>query len=266
MADVTTGEKRAHILVAEDIPMNQALISAQLEKGGYSFEITSNGREAVDAVRNGTYDLILMDIQMPEVSGIEATTIIREDMGISAIELPIIALTAHALPDEIKACLECGMDECLVKPVDAQKLYKTIDSVLGMDLTDPFLNAPCLANDSRPNPLLDAQQINQFENFIGYERLCSLFEDFINEAERGLSALEENGHIPYHDLHTLTGVAGNFGLSRLAQYCRTILDHQTTPNADISPPIDVIHILLGLFHESIAAVENRALPTLAATS
>lgn len=253
---MTQQTEKAHILIAEDIPMNQALVSAQLRKGGYSFDIVDNGYAAVEAVKSKQYDMVLMDIQMPGMSGIEATTVIREELGLSAIDLPIVALTAHALPDEMKACLEAGMDECLVKPVDALKLYKTIDSVLGLGADDPFVTPPVIANDLLPVPLLNTEQVEQFSSYIGDDQLLKLFHDFIMDAERILTTLEESGSIPRGDLHSMTGVAGNFGLSRLAQYCRQLLDEQSDlARSGITPPIDVIHRLLTLFNDSIGAFQ-----------
>ncbi len=109
------------ILLAEDNTVNQKVATFMLQRMGYHADVVSNGVEAVDAVSRGPYDVILMDIQMPEMDGIEATRII-----LARSDLPrrprIIALTANAMADDRDACLAAGMDEFLSKPLTALRL------------------------------------------------------------------------------------------------------------------------------------------------
>src|SRR5204863_3125153 len=130
-ADLVTGHSIAEsrhalrILLAEDNPVNQQVATAMLLKRGHQVDVVSNGREAVDAVTRERYDVVLMDIQMPEMDGFEATAKIRALT--QGRTLPIIALTAHALSGERRRCLERGMSGYLAKPVKAHDLFAAVE-------------------------------------------------------------------------------------------------------------------------------------------
>jgi CheY-like chemotaxis protein len=113
------------ILVVEDNHFNQKLMAILLKKMGCSFEIVSNGHDAVSKVRSNKYDIILMDIQMPLMDGFSATQIISKELQVTT---PIIALTARAFNDDRQKCLESGMVDFLVKPVDVTQLRKKIET------------------------------------------------------------------------------------------------------------------------------------------
>ena len=103
--------------MAEDEYINTLLISTLLKQGGYHVTVVRNGREAVEAWRGGVFDLILMDIQMPEMDGYEAVIRIREAEPADQ-HIPIIAMTAHAMTGDRQKCLDAGMDEYVSKPID----------------------------------------------------------------------------------------------------------------------------------------------------
>ena len=113
------------ILVAEDNDVNQILIDALLRRMGHAVHLVGNGRQAVEAVRHGEYDLVLMDLQMPGMDGIEATHAIRALEGPRS-SLPIIAMTANAFEDTRQACLAAGMDDYVAKPIDVAQLAAAI--------------------------------------------------------------------------------------------------------------------------------------------
>ena len=115
------------ILLAEDNPVNQKLGIRLLEKAGHKVTVASNGREAVDISQNHLFDVILMDLQMPEMDGLQATALIRERDRLKANHTPIIALTAHALPEHEQSCRAAGMDGYLTKPISKQKLMEQLD-------------------------------------------------------------------------------------------------------------------------------------------
>jgi PAS domain S-box-containing protein len=112
---------RARVLVAEDNAVSQRVVISMLEGLGHQVEAVANGREAVEACRRTAYDLVLMDCQMPEVDGVRATELIREEEG-SSRRTPIVALTASAMPGDRERCLAAGMDDYLTKPVRLQLL------------------------------------------------------------------------------------------------------------------------------------------------
>jgi CheY-like chemotaxis protein len=120
------------ILVAEDNKVNQRLVLRLLEKAGHSAELANNGREAVDMLDQGVFDVVLMDLQMPELGGIEATAVIREHEKRTGARVPIYALTAHAMKGDRERCLAAGMDGYLSKPIQSQELYKLLRAVEGL--------------------------------------------------------------------------------------------------------------------------------------
>jgi CheY-like chemotaxis protein len=117
--------RRLRILVAEDNQVNQQVATGLITKLGHRVDIAANGREAVEAICNLPYDLILMDVQMPEMDGFEATAAIRRLNGGRA-DVPIIAMTANAMEGDPQKCLDAGMDDYIAKPVDRRKLANAI--------------------------------------------------------------------------------------------------------------------------------------------
>lgn len=116
--------------MVEDSLVNQKLAVALLEKHDHQVTVANNGKEAV-AKDTQDYDLILMDLRMPEMDGLEATRLLRECEQQCVRRVPIIALTAHAMVGDREECLEAGMDEYLSKPIREDLLFRTIANVLG---------------------------------------------------------------------------------------------------------------------------------------
>lgn len=122
--------QRLNILVAEDMEINQFLVKYMLQSWGCAFTIVNDGKKAVEQVRDGVYDLVLMDIQMPEMNGIEATQLIRKLPDSSKANVPVIALTANALKGDAELFKSSGMTDYLSKPFDEMRLYDVILKVL----------------------------------------------------------------------------------------------------------------------------------------
>ena len=118
------------VLVAEDNAVNQRLASRLLEKRGHRVTVMVNGRNALEALANQTFDLVLMDLQMPEMDGFEATAAIREREKDNGGHIPIIALTAHAMKGDMERCLAAGMDGYLSKPIRPQELDDLLEKYL----------------------------------------------------------------------------------------------------------------------------------------
>lgn len=123
-------KKQLKILLAEDNLINQKITVTFLKRLGHTVDVADNGRIAIEKYQSGSYDLILMDIQMPEVSGFEATSTIREIEKQSSGHIPIVALTAHALVGDKEKCLASGMDDYLTKPLSYESLEKSISKYL----------------------------------------------------------------------------------------------------------------------------------------
>ncbi len=122
---------RSRVLLAEDNAVNQTLALRLLEKRGYFVSVAGNGREALAALEKEIFDVVLMDIQMPEMDGFEATATIREREKSTGKHIPIIALTAHALKSDQERCLSAGMDAYISKPIRTNELFTTIERLLG---------------------------------------------------------------------------------------------------------------------------------------
>lgn len=120
------------ILLVEDISLNCEIMSAILTKAGHDVFIAENGKKATELLSKESFDIVFMDIQMPIMNGIEATRIIRNEMGINSETLPIIALTAHAFEDEIKIYFENGIDDCMIKPVTPEAMRSKVNMWLAI--------------------------------------------------------------------------------------------------------------------------------------
>ena len=118
------------VLVAEDNAVNQKLIAHLLRERGHEVTVVTNGRLAVDEVTRGDYDMVLMDLQMPEMDGLEATAVIRARERLTHLRVPIVALTAHAMAGDRQRCLDAQMDDYLAKPITAEDLFEVIDRVM----------------------------------------------------------------------------------------------------------------------------------------
>jgi PAS domain S-box-containing protein len=122
--------RRLRILLAEDNVVNQTLAVRLLEREGHTVTVAADGREAVRVLGEQPFDLVLMDVEMPEMGGFEATGIIRRQEEATGRHVPIIAMTAHAMKGDRERCLEAGMDGYLAKPICAEELGRVMDAVL----------------------------------------------------------------------------------------------------------------------------------------
>jgi signal transduction histidine kinase/ActR/RegA family two-component response regulator len=122
------GPGKLRVLLAEDSLVNQKVIVAFLEEEGHTVTVVNNGKHVLATLASQTFDLVLMDVQMPEMDGLEATARIRGEERQTGGHMPIIALTAHALEGDREKCLEAGMDGYLAKPVRAKELFEAIEA------------------------------------------------------------------------------------------------------------------------------------------
>jgi len=199
------------ILLAEDNPVNQQVATAMLVKRGHQVDVVSNGREAVDAVRAVRYDVVLMDIQMPELDGFAATA------GIRALPegrlLPIIALTAHALSGERERCLERGMTGYVAKPFKAHDLFAAIEG----------RTAPTTDSADSPAPRVDLAAFRRTMQEAGAEEaVAGILATFANTLPQRLEALADatGGQDPepiQRAAHAFKSAAATIGARRLAQ-------------------------------------------------
>jgi len=147
---------KGEVLLAEDNEENRRLFSHFLGKFGMSVSAVCNGREAVQAVRNKTFDIIVMDIQMPVLGGFDAARMIREQ----GCAVPIIALTANALKEDREKCLQTGFTDFIAKPVEQRKIYRVLAKYLAKQANDDSIATSTLLDD-------DPELIEIVESFIG---------------------------------------------------------------------------------------------------
>jgi two-component system sensor histidine kinase/response regulator len=141
------------ILLAEDSVVNQKLAVTLLSKHGHDVTVANNGREALAALETRGFDLVLMDVQMPEMDGLETTASIRAREKITGCRIPIVAMTAHAMQGDRQQCLDAGMDGYVSKPCRAQQLFEAIEAALA--LAAPPIAAPEPASAGVPPPASD---------------------------------------------------------------------------------------------------------------
>ena len=129
--DIRPGRRSLHILLAEDNAVNEKVARAILEKAGHTVEVARDGRQAVRIVAAGSFDVVLMDVQMPEMDGFEATVAIREMEKHTGAHTPVIAMTAHAMGGYKERCLEAGMDGYVMKPIRRNLLLQALAEFQG---------------------------------------------------------------------------------------------------------------------------------------
>jgi two-component system sensor histidine kinase/response regulator len=134
---ISEARRSLRILVAEDNAVNRHLVTALLGKRGHTIVSAVNGREALAAATAGGFDIVLMDVQMPEMDGLEATAAIRKLEASSGKHVPIIALTAHAMKGDREICMAAGMDEYLTKPINADRLFALVEALTSVGGTPP---------------------------------------------------------------------------------------------------------------------------------
>jgi CheY-like chemotaxis protein/HPt (histidine-containing phosphotransfer) domain-containing protein len=207
-------KRRIRILVAEDNVVNQKVALRILEKLGYWADTVANGQEAVTALETIPYDLVLMDVQMPDMNGYEATRHIRDPRsGVLQHDIPIVAMTAHALKGDREKCLEAGMNDYLSKPVTALALKDMLSKHLAasspVSVTLPEFDRP---DRTKPVRIQRIQAI--VDGDLVFER--ELIEAFLSSTEVHLKALETalhegNGEEVERRAHTIKGSSANAG-------------------------------------------------------
>jgi signal transduction histidine kinase/CheY-like chemotaxis protein/HPt (histidine-containing phosphotransfer) domain-containing protein len=149
---------KLRILLAEDNPVNQRLVVKLMEKQGHTIIVTGNGKEALAALEDGRFHVVIMDVQMPEMGGFEAAGIIREREKTTGAHIPIIAMTAHALKGDRERCLEAGMDAYVSKPIQARLLFEAIASVVPATAADvTMVEKPVPAPERSPTEIFNSE-------------------------------------------------------------------------------------------------------------
>ncbi len=240
--------RRLKILVAEDNVVNRRVIAKILERAGHEAHLVGNGEEALEVLDNERFDVVVMDLHMPVMSGIEATKLYRyANLGHS--EPPIIGLTADATPAARQGAKEAGMDACLTKPIEPKHLLETIDQLVEQkhaaarrvpqtSLGSNVVMHPRASGDGLP--VVERRKLDDLRTLgSGAEFVTSLIEDFIADGDEIIRQLERAAEArdsrEFRELvHGLRGSAGYIGASQFYQLLlslRGIDTHELTRNA-----------------------------------
>jgi CheY-like chemotaxis protein/HPt (histidine-containing phosphotransfer) domain-containing protein len=200
--------------VAEDNPVNQEVARGLLERRGHRVDVVADGRSALEAVAGRPYDVVLMDVHMPGMDGIEATRQIRRLLG-DQHGIPIIALSASAMPGEMDVCLAAGMNDHLLKPVDPVALAAMLARYSGSASPPVATAAP------RVEGLIDDAYLQLLVESLGATKVDQLLREFGEHARPARQRLAEaraTGELTAlrAAAHGLHGMAANLGLSGLA--------------------------------------------------
>ncbi len=226
---------RAHLLVVEDNVVNQRVASRMLEKLGYRVDVAANGVEAVEAVSRIPYGAVLMDCQMPEMDGYEATRRIRR-LGGERSRVPVIAMTAGAMREDEEACLAAGMDDFLTKPVEVGRLAATLGRYLRAEASPQAVDpSPAPEPPDRAETSGEARETLDFDGTVlaalrdsegqeFFEEVATLFVDTARERMGRLVEALGAGDTGAAAMaaHTLRGSSAEIGATAMADLCLMI--------------------------------------------
>jgi PAS domain S-box-containing protein len=215
--EIAADGRSLRILVAEDTPFNQKFILRLLERWGHRAVIAENGREALEALSKDEFDIVLMDVQMPEMDGYDATRAIRESEKQTGSHIPIIAMTAHAIKGDRERCLEAGMDEYVAKPISSEMLLKTIEVLL----PEETKTSPASETVENDLPSFDKEALlNAFDHDWSFFKeavgmFASDYPPMVDDLREALKA--EDAVTLRRAGHSLKGMVGNFQGEAAAQ-------------------------------------------------
>lgn len=252
--DITGSLTGKKVLLVEDNSINQQVAGEILRNAGMSVTIADNGRRALDIIGSDSFDAVLMDLQMPEMDGFETTRVLRSIP--EYVNLPIIAMTAHAMSGDRERCLQAGMDDHTPKPVDPQNLISTLKKWINptRSTDESASNASVLAGEPEL-PVLPGIDANKgLQRVMGNQELlkkiilefCTTFEGAMNEIR---AALDRDPKKARRLLHSIKGAAGNIGAEELFQAAarlEMLMDHPEKGNleaglADFAACLDEVH-------------------------
>jgi CheY-like chemotaxis protein len=227
------------VLVVEDNAVNQKVAAIILEKFGCRVDLAANGLEALEASMRIAYDCIFMDCQMPEMDGFEATTAIRQREAQTGQRVPIIAMTANAMPSDRKRCLEAGMDDYLSKPVQAEELFAALFPYKPEEalVLEPM---PAVRPYSEDADMLS--RLSQLQDEHGVELVVELVELFVSNTPMMVTAMREalaqgdpNGL--KQTAHTLKGSSSNLGAEPMTSLCMALEEHGQAGKMQAAVPL-----------------------------
>ncbi|WP_372397949.1 response regulator [Azospirillum sp. HJ39] len=222
--DVQPAPRR--VLVVEDSPLNRMLVTAILAQAGHRADTADNGLEALMAAQAGGYDLILMDLSMPEMDGLTATRLLRDLPG-AAGRIPVIAMTADTDEADRVRCRDAGMNDHVAKPVDRAQLLGTVEKWLrasdASGLSAGF-HSSTSSTCGTADEVLDREVLDQLAQDLDADLLADVLRQFVDETRERVDRIvaETDRAILTREAHTLKSTAGTFGARSLCNAARAL--------------------------------------------
>jgi len=258
-------QRALRVLLAEDNAVNQVLMVRILEKRGHSVVVAEDGRAAIAALEAGPFDIALMDVQMPQVDGFQATAAIRDKERGTGRHLPIIALTAHAMRGDRERCLNAGMDGYLTKPIRAEDVYRTLEEFTSVKVAHGTVRSTVPTGDTTEcQGPINQQALNRLRALETRGRgtfLQDIIRAYLKSApERlaalGLAARKGDANEVERCAHSYRGMSATLGADRVAALCQSVETLAATGYVDgFAPLLDSLAQELVLVR---AALESEA--------
>ncbi len=250
-ASKNTDECRKAILLVEDNEVNQLVAAGMLQQLGIKPVIASDGAEAVAAVAENNFDLILMDINMPNMDGYQATKIIRNNEA-QGVRIPIIALTANVMTEDVKSYFDAGMDDFLAKPYSFKSIESSLVKWLYGGEHDEAIEDET-TNQSASTTYIDSEVTNKLKAIMG-DNFADLIQKFIQRSTVLVDEImndKKNLEKIKFNIHSLKGSSGNIGANELCRLCELI------ENLVRSKQVDKIESFLIILKHELAGVHKE---------
>lgn len=239
----TEGRPALDILLVEDTPINQQVTVGLLESEGHRVSVADDGYTALSMHNDHAYDLVLMDIHLPDMDGTETARRMRQHSNPERAQVRIIALTASVTPAEVRRYEDAGMDAVVGKPLQFSELNRLLFTTAGTPVTP--------RSEPEPSDCLDLSLLHQHQSMLGPQRFHSLCEQMEQQCLQLLTQLQESPPRQQPELlHKLAGTLSNFGMPRAAAECRK-LETEGMPSTTSLTPLDA------LCRSSLAALKRR---------
>ncbi len=213
-----------HVLLVEDNAVNQKMATSLLMKQGYIVETTGNGKEAIDALKKQRFDIVLMDVQMPEMDGIEATQIIRKSKSdYFDPKIPIIAVTAHAFEEDKEHFLKVGMNGCVIKPFQKQELFIEINKLVPIKVE--INKTETIQHKDKSDVIHKAEALERLDG--DKELLKEICDLFIDDAPKQMGVLKQamensDTDMTERQAHSIKSASANIGADSLSEKAMVI--------------------------------------------
>lgn len=222
--DAVNASYRGHALLAEDVDMNRTIISDMLMQFGLTVDTVGNGQDAVQLAGQRNYDLIFMDMRMPVLDGIHATPMILSEHKAKGIFVPIIALTAYAMQDQMKECLAAGMHDFLSKPLKRESLALALQKWLGPGVPVTKVAAPAPVKADKPPPSMQGIDTKFLDFIINANpgKAAELVQGCLDDVGQRIETLvqssaEADSEAMFDLAHAIKSVAGQIGATQLSK-------------------------------------------------